>query len=202
MEEKPYHHGTLKTELISKGLQLLAAEGYEGFSMRKLAAMCGVSHAAPYKHFKNREEIISAIVQAVSEKFSSAIEEAIGQRPGQPRRQIIDMGKAYVCFMVNNPDYFKFMFMIDHGRPIPISRQPGNPTEQNTPLAMALGCAQEWFGRLHPDDWFLDFMGMWSLLHGFTLMLISGTVRCEGDFMGFIEEMLERYLDDSRARQE
>lgn len=49
MEEKNYHHGDLKKQMILKGLELLNEKGIDGFSLRKIASMCNVSHTAPYK---------------------------------------------------------------------------------------------------------------------------------------------------------
>lgn len=63
--EKKYHHGDLKTELIKAGLQMIQEKGIEKVSLRKLAAMCNVSEAAPYSHFKNKEELLFAIQEYV-----------------------------------------------------------------------------------------------------------------------------------------
>ena len=52
MPAQTYHHGDLKTQLIREGLKLLDAEGYQGFTLRKVAKLCGVSQTAPYRHFK------------------------------------------------------------------------------------------------------------------------------------------------------
>ena len=53
-----YHHKNLKEELIEAGITLVAKEGLEGFSLRKVAAVCGVSHAAPYSHFENKDVLL------------------------------------------------------------------------------------------------------------------------------------------------
>ena len=53
MVNKPYHHGNLKNELIEAGIALINEEGLSGFSLRKVAAKCNVSNAAPYSHFNN-----------------------------------------------------------------------------------------------------------------------------------------------------
>ena len=58
MDEKTYHNKNLREELIKKGLKLYNEVGYEGFSLRKVASLCGVSHNAPYRHFKDKEELI------------------------------------------------------------------------------------------------------------------------------------------------
>lgn len=52
-----YHHGDLKETLIKNGVKLLNEGESKNFSMRKLSTMCDVSHAAPYKYFKSREEL-------------------------------------------------------------------------------------------------------------------------------------------------
>jgi AcrR family transcriptional regulator len=89
MNKKRYHHGFLEKDLIEKGLQLLNSVGLEAFSLRKVADMCGVSHAAPYRHFKNKEELIRAIIMSVSDKFTSLINEALSENEGDYRKQIM-----------------------------------------------------------------------------------------------------------------
>ena len=58
MKSDTYHHGNLKEELIENGLKYIDKYGTETFSMRKLADSIGVSPAAPYAHFKNREAFL------------------------------------------------------------------------------------------------------------------------------------------------
>lgn len=194
MADKQYHHGDLRGELIRKGIRLLASEGYAGFSMRRLAALCGVSHAAPYKHFKGKDEIILAIARAISVEFTHALSDAVGRFPGDPRAQIVEMGAEYVRFMLANPDYFRFVFMTDHGRPIPFGSAGGGPPEGNAPLAVAFECGKAWFEPQNKDGWLVDFMGFWSMLQGFTLMLVSNTVRIEGDCLALARALVERYI--------
>lgn len=61
MNEKPYHHKNLKYDLIKTGIGLLSEKGPEGFSLREAARLCGVSHTAPYNHFRNKDDMIEAI---------------------------------------------------------------------------------------------------------------------------------------------
>ena len=58
MEKKPYHHKNLKNDLIEKGIELVNKNGINQLSLRKVAQACGVSHAAPYSHFSNKEELL------------------------------------------------------------------------------------------------------------------------------------------------
>ena len=65
MDNKPYHHGNLRSALVEAGLELISMEGEETLSLRKAALKCGVSNAAPYSHFNNKDEFIAAIQQHI-----------------------------------------------------------------------------------------------------------------------------------------
>ena len=60
-KRQTYHHKNLRNALIETGIQLVSTEGVNAFSLRKVAAACGVSHAAPYSHFQNKEELLEAM---------------------------------------------------------------------------------------------------------------------------------------------
>ena len=59
--KQSYHHKDLRNALIEKGIEIVSKEGIHSFSLRKVAAACGVSHAAPYSHFQNKEELLEAM---------------------------------------------------------------------------------------------------------------------------------------------
>ena len=59
--ERKSHHGNLKHDLIEAGIEIIAKEGEKSLSLRKVAASCNVSQAAPYAHFKNKEELIKEL---------------------------------------------------------------------------------------------------------------------------------------------
>ncbi len=193
MREKQYHHGDLKQELIRKGIQLLAKEGYEGFSLRKLAASCGVSHAAPYKHFQSKEEIIAEIGKVIAVEFGRALYLAVSLHPNDLKQQLTAMCREYVHFMVENPDYFRFVFMTSHQKPIDMNDgllQAGN----RLPLTIALDCAKAYFSPLHGESWKNDFLAIWSMLQGYSLMLICRTIDPGEDYLLPIQRMVEGYL--------
>ena len=77
--------------------------------MRKVAAACGVSHAAPYAHFQDKEELLAAMKSSVTEQFTAQLEQAIEGAPSAEQR-ILTMGRAYISFFSRNPDYFTFLF--------------------------------------------------------------------------------------------
>ena len=77
MKADKYHHGDLRESLIKTGLKLYNEEGAEKFSLRKVAALCNVSHAAPYKHFKSKEDLINAISEYVFCNFKNSLNEIV-----------------------------------------------------------------------------------------------------------------------------
>ena len=110
MTEKKYHHGNLKNSLIESGIELINAEGEKHFSLRRVAAMCGVSNAAPYSHFKSKEELLEEMKNYVTEQFAEELKNSIKGYDLDNPYTLIKMGKSYVMFFVKNPQYYEFLF--------------------------------------------------------------------------------------------
>lgn len=104
-----YHHGNLREALIEAGIRIINESGEDALSLRKVASACGVSHAAPYAHFKDKDELIGAIKKSVTEQLTEELEDAV-RSAADPETAIVGMGKRYVSFFRRNPDYFKFLF--------------------------------------------------------------------------------------------
>ena len=104
-----YHHGNLKQSLIDAGIKIINESGEEALSLRKAAAACNVSHAAPYAHFKDKDELLEAIKKSVTDKFTEELEAAV-KDAGSADEALIAMGRAYISFFSRNPDYFMFLF--------------------------------------------------------------------------------------------
>ena len=110
MTDKPYHHGNLRNSLIEAGIELINQEGTKQFSLRKVAALCGVSHAAPYSHFKNKEELLKAMQDYVREQLMEVLNNTIQSYTNfNDQYLLILMGKSYVMFFIKNPQYFPFL---------------------------------------------------------------------------------------------
>ena len=105
-----YHHGDLRNALIEESIKMINSSGEESLSMRKLAEKCGVSMAAPYAHFKNKEEMINAIKEHVEESFTKYLESAVSHCGNDIEKKIITLGNAYITFFIENPEYFTFLF--------------------------------------------------------------------------------------------
>ena len=104
-----YHHGNLRQALIDAGIKIINESGEEALSLRKAAAACNVSHAAPYAHFKDKDELLEAIKKSVTDKFTDELEAAV-KDTGSADEALIAMGRAYISFFSRNPDYYMFLF--------------------------------------------------------------------------------------------
>ena len=106
-----YHHGNLKQDLIEKGLAIINEEGEKALSFRRVASACGVSHTAAYAHFSDKDDMIKAIKETVAYKFAEELKKAVDESEDQsPEGRIVAMGRRYVTFFMQRPDYFKFLF--------------------------------------------------------------------------------------------
>jgi len=197
MSKDKYHHGNLKKELINKGLYLLNQDGYESFSFRKVAVMCGVSHAAPYKHFENKDQLIAEITQEVANSFRASLEEVLIRYPDDPKLQIIEMGKAYVRYMVENPEYLKFIFLssFNHIKSVKLTNN-NFFYEEKTAFGVFYQSATNYLKTLQisRDNWTLDILTMWSLVHGIAVLITNHSIEYDGDYLELVEQMLQEKL--------
>ena len=104
-----YHHGNLREALIEAGIRIINESGEDALSMRKVASACNVSHAAPYAHFKDKDELVEAIKESVTQQLMGELEDAV-QSAATAESAIVGMGRRYVAFFHNKPDYYKFLF--------------------------------------------------------------------------------------------
>ena len=98
--------------LIEAGIQLVSTEGVNAFSLRKVAAACGVSHAAPYSHFQNKEELLEAMQLFITDRFSKQLESTV-QKNNNVAEILKDMGIAYVIFLCREPCLFSNFYILN-----------------------------------------------------------------------------------------
>ncbi len=105
---KPYHHGNLKEALLDAAIELIAAAGLRSFTLREVARRAGVSHNAPYRHFRDREDLLAAVATEGFERLTRAM--AGGSRRSSPKNRLRRCGLAYVNFALSWPQHFAAMF--------------------------------------------------------------------------------------------
>jgi len=110
-----YHHGDLRAQLIEAVRDLVETHGPDGFSVSEAARRAGVSSAAPYKHFKDRHEILRAVVSEAMDRLHGAMAAAAAAHPEGSIEAVAAIGQAYVDFARAEPGVFRLVFSLTEG---------------------------------------------------------------------------------------
>jgi len=107
---KPYHHGNLRQALVEATLGLITERGPHGFTLAEAARQAGVSAAAPYRHFKGRDELLSEVARQGYLLFGDLLEHAYDSGKPTPLSAFSKVGRAYLAFAKRHPGYYIAMF--------------------------------------------------------------------------------------------
>lgn len=110
-----YHHGDLRAQLIAAVRDLVETHGPDGFSVAEAARRAGVSSAAPYKHFKDRHEILRGVVSEAMDRLRAAMEAGAAAHPKGSLEAVAAVGQAYVRFARAEPGVFRLVFGLTEG---------------------------------------------------------------------------------------
>jgi AcrR family transcriptional regulator len=203
LEERPYHHGDLQRAVVTAALEILAETQSTEFSLRELARRAGVSHNAPYKHFADKRELLSAVSAAGFEVLVKRVADM--KQRSDPRARLLAIARAYVRHGVENPALYRLMFggylAGPDGRPT-IEVAAGDKLRQllaGTIIEGALGAPIPATSRNFPKI-YGAILVFWSQLHGLTLLLIDGLVGpsdkaedlCDRVVQGMLDGLTER----------
>lgn len=175
MSSRRYHHGDLKSALIESGRKLLKNKGIEALSLRTLASDVGVSHMAPYAHFKNKSELFQAIAADGFNELAMRQEEVDVSLPAN--LLILEYGVQYIEFAIANAPLYRLM--------LSQTQILGPDTgESDQHLSQELRDASKRpfvllrnaFSRLFDDKDVQNIraQGAWSLVHGMSALMIDG----------------------------
>ena len=109
-KSRGYHHGNLKETLIRAALELIAQKGPAGFTFAEAARWAGVSPAAPYRHYRDRDELLSDVAKRGFDQFAQALIRAWDDGKPKPSEAFDRLGKAYLHFARTEPAYYSAMF--------------------------------------------------------------------------------------------
>lgn len=177
MKEKneKYHHGDLKNALIEAAIDILAEEGVHTLSLRKVAMRAGVSHAAPYAHFIDKQALIAAVSTEGFKRLYLKLKASSDLYPDDPLKQLIEGGWAYVEFALDDPAHFKIMFsgVIKKERDYPDLVAATAVTFHKVEEIVAF-CQKA--GILKPSPANIMALSIWSTIHGMVALVLDGQV--------------------------
>ncbi|MGB4610369.1 MAG: TetR/AcrR family transcriptional regulator [Saccharofermentanales bacterium] len=186
MIKENYHHGNLAQALLRQGLLMLAEYGEEKLSLREVAKLCGVSSAAPYAHFKNKEDFICAINDYLMQELTEELLESEQLHTGK-KSLIIELGLTYILFFLRNPNYFSILFSrSNYTEAILLDNQES----QNPAFSVLKHAAESIFSNfsVSEEQRHNILLAMWSMVHG-----LAATVSMPG--------VAERMQQDPQTEQ-
>ena len=107
---RSYHHGNLKEVLLEAARKLIEEHGAFGFSLTEAARLAGVSPAAPYRHFRDRDALLAEVAKNGFERFAARLDMAWNDGVPTPLSAFDNLGKAYLAFARDEPASYTVMF--------------------------------------------------------------------------------------------
>jgi len=162
---KPYHHGNLRVALLDASLALVRKEGLHGFTLREVARRAGVSHAAPHRHFRDKDDLLAAIAEDGFHRFTAKLRQA-ASKGNNPLERLQMAGVAYVQFGLDRPEEFQVMFSVELDPDIHPSAKAAADASFESLLALVVDCKRA--GLLPRYDPNTAARIAWAHVHGIT----------------------------------
>jgi AcrR family transcriptional regulator len=115
MTERPYHHGNLRTALLEQAERTLRERGVQALSLREIAREVGVSHAAPRRHFPDRQALLDALAEAGFGRLGAELRAAVGGAGEDFEARLRATAAAYIKFATRDAALLELMFAGKHG---------------------------------------------------------------------------------------
>jgi len=174
---RSYHHGSLKKALLEAALALIRKSGSSAFTLREVARRAGVSHNAPYRHFRHKEELLAALAAEGFDRLTESMTKA-----AEPASTAMDRfratGRGYVAFALRNPQHFTVMFEIPWQFDSYPQTQAAGARAFGTLVRHVEVCQTE--GALPSGDPMPFALLAWSMVHGVAKLAISGRLPLAG----------------------
>ena len=136
---RSYHHGNLREALIRAALELIATKGIAGFTFAEAARFAGVSPAAPYRHFRDRDELMASVAVRGFEQFGAALARAWDDGRPDAFAALDRLGKAYLEFARAQPAFYSAMFEAG----VPVGANPALREASERAFAVLRGAADK-----------------------------------------------------------
>lgn len=197
-KKEAYHHGDLRTQLINATRRLVEEKGPDAFSVSEACRAAGVSTAAPYRHFSDKQDMLIAVAMDGMQRMRDQMLTAIKDLPQGTSQAIAAIGLVYVEFAQREPSVFRLMFgLTRHHRDNPdmIAQGAGSFGVLLHQIALC-------FDR-DDDDAEVRRIGftLWTFVHGLSFLLIDEKVdalQIPVDVKAFIHDVSTRQLEALR----
>jgi AcrR family transcriptional regulator len=172
-ERRGYHHGNLREALIRAALELIAAKGPAGFTFAEAARYAGVSPAAPYRHFRDRDALMADVARRGFELFEVELARAWNDGQPEPLAAFEQVGRAYLAFARREPAYYSAMFEAG----LPLDLDPGLREAGERAFAVLRRASEALCTKLAPSSRppaLMMALHVWALSHGIASLFGRG----------------------------
>lgn len=184
-----YHHGNLRQALLEAARQLIKQQGAAGFSLTEAARLAGVSAAAPYRHFRDREALLAEVAKSGFEQFADRLEAAWEEGGPSPIQAFENVGRAYLAFAREEPASYAAMFeaglSVDESPELKAAADRAFDVLRRVTAAVAQTAPD---AKLPPGA--LMSLHVWAMSHGIATLFAEGKP-CRGKVPLTGEEILE-----------
>src|SRR5579872_5594377 len=168
-----YHHGNLREALIRAALELIAQKGPAGFTFAEAARWAGVSPAAPYRHFRDRDELLVDVARRGFDQFAQALSAAWGEGRPDPFTAFERLGRAYLEFARTQPAYYSAMFEAG----VPLDANPDLRAASERAFAVLRTAAEELIAGMPAErrqPALMMELHVWAMAHGIASLFGRG----------------------------
>ena len=171
MHRRSYHHGNLREALLQGAVHVIAHLGPAAFTLREVARRAGVSHNAPYRHFRDKDALLAAVAAQGFRELTRAMREA-GERQLKALDKLKQSGLSYVAFAIRRPEHFTVMF----DAPVRSSKDPEYVQASQEAFHTLVTCIKncQEAGQLPAGNTLERALYAWSLVHGIAKLAVVG----------------------------
>lgn len=191
-----YHHGDLRAELVEATRRLVEEKGPDHFSVSQACRVAGVSTAAPYRHFRDKDEMIAAVTAEGMHRHYTQMLASLDGVPEGSLARIEALGRVYVSFAQAEPGVFRLIFGSCHD----LEALGKHVDGEVAPFDVVKREVASVLGRAHIDeDVTRRAFLLWTFVHGLSFLLIDDKVHVAEmpiDLEALLAETARRVMSD------
>jgi AcrR family transcriptional regulator len=181
-----------RENLVDAAITLIAEEGLDALSLRKVAQRVGIRAPSIYQHFADKDELLATARAAALQGLGLAM--AASESGRDARRRLVTVAMGYYAFALEQPHAFRLLFAATPSGRGSLAEAP----DADSPYGHLLAAVQRFLGPGQPRAEFLAF-GIWSLVHGAAVLRHTHLKDFDAPFAEALQTNLERLLDGWRA---
>ena len=168
---RPYHHGNLRSALLARAIDVMDERGVQDLSLREIARDVGVSHAAPRRHFADRQALLDALALEGFERLGSELRGAVAQAGDAFPPRLDALARCYVAFATEHAALLELMFATKRRHDYDALHEAAN---RSLSILLEVIADAQAAGELVPGDRERVAIPIFAALQGLTAMVNGG----------------------------